>query len=51
MYLYDQIVKPGPENARVWDAPYSPMTRADATKAAHRLVNVVDATTNRAKPL
>jgi len=30
--------------------PYSPMMNADVTKAAHRLVNVVDATINMIKP-
>jgi len=51
MCLCRQIMEPSLGSACVGDAPYSPMMTADVTKAAHRLVNVVDATTNTKKPL
>jgi len=44
-------MEPGLGNACVSDALYNPMMTADVTNAAHRLVNVVDATTNTKKPL
>jgi hypothetical protein len=51
MCLYEQIVEPDLGSTCVGDAPHNPMMKADVTKAAHRLVNVVDATTNTIKPL
>ena len=42
MCLYEQIAKPGHRDVHAGDAPYSPMMMAGITKAAQRLVNMVD---------
>lgn len=38
-------------NTCVSNVPHNAMMNTDATKAAHKLVNVVDATTNTTRPL
>jgi hypothetical protein len=51
MYLDGKYVNLILKNAFAGGVPDSPMISADAAKAAHKLVKVVDATINRIKPL
>lgn len=46
-----KAINPSLGNTCVGNAPYNPMMNADVTRAAHKLVNVVDATTNTINPL
>lgn len=46
-----KIYNPSLRNAYIGNVPNNPMIITDVTKAAHRLVKVVDATTNTVKPL
>ena len=46
-----QTMKLSPKDACVENVPYNPIKKADVTKAAHKPVNVVDATTKMTKPL
>ena len=51
MYLNGQFVKRASEMHLWGGVPDSPTINADTMKAAHRLVNVVDARTNTIRPL